>query len=63
VPPDWLTALAWCWLGLAFVSAAVMLVDIARGYRQPTGSDARRLADHCALPRPGRAARVLKEAM
>jgi hypothetical protein len=37
VPPDWLTALAWCWLGLAFVSAAVMLADIARGDRQPMG--------------------------
>ncbi len=32
--PGWLEALAWTWLGLAFVSAGAILLDVARGYRQ-----------------------------
>lgn len=35
MPPPWLTIVAWCTLGLAFASAAWILIDIyARGYRQ-----------------------------
>lgn len=35
MPPSWLTALAWCALGLAFASSAWILGDIhLRGYRQ-----------------------------
>ena len=35
MPPDWLTALAWVSLALAFATAAAIAVDIlARGYRQ-----------------------------
>ncbi len=35
MPPAWLTILAWVALGLAFASAAIILVDIyGRGYRQ-----------------------------
>jgi hypothetical protein len=37
VPDPWLTVLAWTWLGLAFASAGVMVVDMLRGYRQPMG--------------------------
>ena len=37
MPPEWLTTFAWIWLGLAFASVIVMLVDIGRGYRQPMG--------------------------
>jgi hypothetical protein len=37
VPPDWLTAIAWLWIGLAFASALIIIGDIARGYRQPMG--------------------------
>jgi hypothetical protein len=35
VPPGWLTALAWAWLGLAFACAALIMADCyGRGYRQ-----------------------------
>lgn len=38
MPPDWLTTLAWISLGLGFLSAAIILIDIyLRGYRQMMG--------------------------
>jgi hypothetical protein len=38
VPPPWLTVLAWVALGVAFASAAWILLDLhGRGYRQPMG--------------------------
>jgi hypothetical protein len=35
VPPEWLTVVAWVWIGLAFASVLVIVVDVARGCRQP----------------------------
>ena len=37
MPPDWLTAVAWLWIGLAFASALIIIGDILRCYRQPMG--------------------------
>jgi len=38
VPPLWLTVLAWCALGGAFICAGWILLDIfGRGFRQPMG--------------------------
>ncbi|MGI9556606.1 MAG: DUF4396 domain-containing protein [Solirubrobacterales bacterium] len=35
MPPLWLTILAWIWIGIGFVSAALIIYDIrGRGYRQ-----------------------------
>jgi hypothetical protein len=37
MPPEWLTVVAWVWIGLAFLSVIAIVVDLARGYRQPMG--------------------------
>jgi len=35
VPPEWLTVIAWLWLGVAFITSGVILVDIfVAGHRQ-----------------------------
>jgi hypothetical protein len=38
MPPEWLTAVAWIWLGVAFVTSGVILHDIfVAGHRQQMG--------------------------
>jgi hypothetical protein len=35
MPPDWLTVVAWIWLGVAVITSGVILYDIfVAGHRQ-----------------------------
>ena len=38
MPPEWLTLIAWIWLGVAFITSGVILFDIlVAGHRQRMG--------------------------
>jgi hypothetical protein len=38
MPPEWLTVIAWIWLGIAFISSGVILFDVfVAGHRQQMG--------------------------
>lgn len=38
MPPDWLTVIAWIWLGVAFITSGMILFDIfVAGHRRQMG--------------------------